>query len=208
MDNFFTMPLIAILRGIRPEEAADIGCALVEAGITFIEVPMNSPSPIDSIAALYQAVGQQATLGAGTVTKPASCHDILQAGGQLIISPHTDPAIIQQALTLGQIPMSGFFTPTEAFTAIQAGATFLKYFPATAGGTSLCKALKAVLPKNIHMLAVGGITPRNMSEFMTNGISGFGLGSSLYRAGDDAEKVYKKAIDFTTAYTKLKEKQS
>ncbi len=181
-------PLIAILRGIRPHEAVEIGHVLIDIGFTCLEVPLNSPEePLASIYHLAQAFKGKALIGAGTVLQRQQVIDVAKAGGRLIISPHTNPSIIHTAKENELACIPGFATPTEAFTAIDAGADALKFFPATSPAT--LKAIKTILPEKIAIFPVGGITPLNMKEYKQAGATGFGLGSALYQPGDSPFKV-------------------
>ncbi|MEL8055890.1 MAG: 2-dehydro-3-deoxy-6-phosphogalactonate aldolase [Pseudomonadota bacterium] len=194
-------PLIAILRGLKPEEAVEIGEALYAAGIRLMEVPLNSPRPLDSIKALSDAFQNRAIVGAGTVLTTEQVDEIAAAGGKLIVSPNTNPDVIKRAKHQNLIPIPGVFTPTEAFAAIEAGAEILKLFPADTGGPDHLEALKAVLPKDIRVLAVGGVGPDTYSNWSIAGADGAGCGSTLYSAGDDVETVRRKA-DALVAATK------
>lgn len=188
-----TCPLVAILRGLKPEEAVEIGESLYGAGIRLMEVPLNSPRPLESIAALSDAFQNRAIIGAGTVLTTEQVDEIAAAGGKLIVSPNTNPDVIKWAQHQNLIAIPGVFTPTDAFAAIEAGAEILKLFPADTGGPSHLKALKAVLPKDIRVLAVGGVGPDTYSNWRAAGADGAGCGSTLYSAGDDAETVRCKA---------------
>lgn len=185
-------PLVAILRGIRPEEAGDIGAALVEAGITTLEVPLNSPDPMRSIATLARAL-PQALVGAGTVIDPADAARVADAGGRLVVTPHADPEVVRAAKAAGLFAVPGFFTPGEAFALLRAGADALKLFPSEAHSPAVLKALLAVLPKGTKVLPVGGIGAENMAAWRAAGAAGFGIGSALYRPGDSAAAVAGKA---------------
>lgn len=192
--------LIAILRGIRPEEAQDIGLALHSAGIRLIEVPLNSPEPLRSIRALRDALPEDTLIGAGTVLRPAYCAEIADAGGQLIVMPHSDPLVIRAAKAAGLACAPGVATPTEAFAALAAGADALKMFPAETLGPMGLKAWRAVLTPPVAIVPVGGITPDGLGPYLAAGASGFGLGSALYRAGDSAETVARRALAFVHAW--------
>ena len=169
--------LIAILRGITPAEAAPAALALVKAGITRIEVPLNSPEPLESIHMLAQAHAD-ALVGAGTVLTAAQVRDVHAAGGQLIVSPNFDAQVVSTAVQLGMVCLPGIATPTEAFGALAAGATGLKLFPAEAASPAVLKAMLAVLPRGTRMMPVGGITPQNMAPWHAAGAAGFGIGSA------------------------------
>ena len=194
-----SMPLLAVLRYIKPEEALAIGNVLVEAGIVCLEVPMNSPNPCKSIELLAKAYGADAFVGAGTVLDPLDVKRIADAGGQVIISPHTDVAVISEAKRLGLCCIPGFVTPTEAFTALKAGADALKLFPAEGCSPGVLKALRAVLPTDSAIFLTGGITPEKMADYMKAGANGFGLGGALYQPGDAPDVVAKKAQQFVIA---------
>ena len=195
-----THGLIAILRGLRPEEARDIGLALHGAGIRLIEVPLNSPEPLQSIRILRDALPDDTLVGAGTVLQPEACADIAAAGGQLVVMPHSDPAVIRAAKALDLACAPGVATPTEAFAALAAGADVLKMFPAETLGPTGLKAWRAVLTPPVAIVPVGGITPDAIQPYLAAGASGFGLGSALYRAGDDAATVAQRATAFVRAW--------
>ena len=186
-------PLIAIIRGVTPDEAEAIGEAVYEAGIRIIEVPLNSPDPLSSIERLAAAFGERMLVGAGTVLRWGEIHDIKTAGGRLIISPNTNAEVIAAAAAAGMISCPGYFTPSEAFTALDAGATALKLFPAEGASPDVLKAHLAVLPKDVPLLVVGGIKPDNMQPWISARAEGFGLGSGLYKAGQSAEETFEKA---------------
>ena len=193
---FARCPLVAILRGVRPDEVEPIGDALVEAGFTLIEVPMNSPDPLGSIGRLARRLEGKALVGAGTVLTPDQVDAVQQAGGQLIISPNSNLSVIARSAEAGLISMPGYFTPTEAFAAVQAGASALKLFPAEAATPTVLKAQRAVLPKELPVLAVGGINPGNMGPWVAAGADGFGLGSALYKPGATVAQVREAAQAF------------
>ena len=186
-------PLVAILRGVTPAEAEAIGDAIFEAGIRIIEVPLNSPDPLASIVQLAKKFGDRALVGAGTVLKAEDVARVRDAGGQLIVSPDTNPEIIAATASAGLISSPGYFTPSEAFTAIRAGATALKLFPAEAASPAVLKAQLAVIPRDVPVLAVGGIKPDNMRPWLDVGASGFGLGSGLYQPGQTPAETLEKA---------------
>ena len=186
-------PLIAILRGVKPDEADAIGDALFEGGLRIIEVPLNSPEPLRSIELLATKFGERALVGAGTVLDPADVERVRDAGGRLIVSPDTNPEVIAAAARSGLVSTPGYFTPSEAFTALRAGATALKLFPAEAASPAVLKAQLAVLPKDVTVLIVGGIKPDNMQPWLTAGAKGFGLGSGLYKPGQSAAETLDKA---------------
>ncbi|WP_237214509.1 2-dehydro-3-deoxy-6-phosphogalactonate aldolase [Falsiroseomonas oryziterrae] len=186
-------PLVAILRGVRPDEVEAIGAALVAEGIAVIEVPLNSPEPLESIRRLAARVGNAALVGAGTVLDPADCARIAAAGGRLVVTPHADPDVVRAAKAAGMFAVPGFFTPAEAFALLKAGADALKLFPAEGASPAMLKALLAVLPKGTMILPVGGVDATNMAPWRAAGAAGFGLGSAIYRPGDDAVAVAGKA---------------
>ncbi|WP_374730605.1 2-dehydro-3-deoxy-6-phosphogalactonate aldolase [Aliirhizobium terrae] len=191
--------LIAILRGITPDEAEPIGEALIEAGWRIIEVPLNSPDPLKSIEKLQKRFGDQALIGAGTVLTPAQVADVAATGANVIISPNANLSVIESSVAKGMVSLPGVATPTEAFAAIGAGATGVKAFPAEAIPPNVIKAWKAVLPKEIPVLAVGGVTPDNMKAFSEAGAAGFGIGGALYKPGSDVTTVAAKARQFIDA---------
>jgi 2-dehydro-3-deoxyphosphogalactonate aldolase len=203
-DAMAALPLVAILRGVRPEDAVAIGEALVAEGFRLIEVPLNSPEPLESIRRLATALAGRAVVGAGTVLKTSDVDGVADAGGTLIVMPHTDTEVIKRAKARGLIAMPGFATPSEAFAALNAGADALKLFPAEANPPPVLKAMKAVLPKAVPVLPVGGIAPETMAPFVAAGAAGFGLGSALYQPGASAAAVAAKAKAFTAAWAKLR----
>jgi 2-dehydro-3-deoxyphosphogalactonate aldolase len=192
-------PLVAIVRGIRPDEAEAVGEALVDAGIRIIEVPLNSPDPLASIALLAARFGDRVTIGAGTVLDPADIPRIADVGGRIIVSPNADTAVIAAAAAAGLVSAPGYFTPTEAFAALRAGAHVLKLFPAEGASPAVLKAQRAVLPKDVPILMVGGITPDNMANYLAAGANGFGLGSGLYSPGRSAGDVAERARGYVAA---------
>jgi len=192
-------PLIAILRGLRPEEAQAVGGALIEAGVRIIEVPLNSPEPLESIALLGRAFGEVATIGAGTVLAAADVRRVADAGGQLVVAPNTDVAVIAETVACGLVSAPGYFTPSEAFAAIAAGAHAIKLFPAEAAGPAVVKAQLAVLPKSVPLVVVGGVTPESIGPYMAAGARGFGLGSGLYKPGMSAAEVGERARRYVAA---------
>ena len=196
---FAQCPLIAILRGVKPDEVEGIGDALADAGFTLIEVPLNSPDPIDSIARLARRLAGRAMVGAGTVLREAEVASVAEAGGTLIISPNANPGVIGAAAQRGLISLPGIATPTEAFAALDAGATALKLFPAEAASPAVLKAMRAVLPSATRVLPVGGIAPDTMQPWRDAGAPGFGLGSALYKPGFTADQVGERAAAFVGA---------
>ena len=193
------LPLIAILRGLKTAEAAEIGDVLVEAGFRLIEVPLNSPQPLDSIALLSKRF-PQAMIGAGTVLTAAEARDVASAGGELIVAPNFDRDVVAETVRLGMTSLPGIMTPTEAFAALAAGAHGLKLFPAELASPAVVKALLAVLPKGTSLIPVGGIGANNLGVWRAAGATGFGLGSSLYKPGDDAATVRAKAAAIVSAF--------
>ncbi|MCU6455165.1 2-dehydro-3-deoxy-6-phosphogalactonate aldolase [Sphingomonas sp. A2-49] len=198
-DAFAACPLVAILRGLTPAECDGVGDALVDAGFTLLEVPLNSPDPLVSIARMAARYRGRAMVGAGTVLTPAAVAAVAEAGGDLVISPNTDPDVIRAAVARGLVSMPGYYTPSEAFAALAAGAHALKLFPADGATPAFLKAQRAVLPRDLKVLAVGGIAPDTMGPWRTAGADGFGLGSNLYRAGKPAADVARDAAAFVTA---------
>ena len=193
------LPLVAILRGIRPDEAVGIGAALIEAGILRIEVPLNSPDPLNSISRLAQEFGETALIGAGTVLTPGDAQRVRAAGGRLVVSPNADPQVIRAARTAGMVALPGVFTATECFSALAAGASGLKIFPAAQLGSAGLSALRAVLPREVPVYAVGGIGAEDFAEWVAAGATGFGLGSSLYKPGLGAAEVGRRAAEAVRA---------
>jgi 2-dehydro-3-deoxyphosphogalactonate aldolase len=194
------LPLVAILRGLTPIEAADIGDAIVEPGFRLLEVPLNSPEPLASIA-LMRTRFPRALVGAGTVLDVQQVRDVHAAGGELIVSPNFNAQVIAEAVRLGMVCLPGVMTPTEAFGALAAGATGLKLFPAELASPAVVKALLAVLPRGTPLMPVGGITPANMAEWRAAGATGFGIGSALYKPGKTASAVRADAARFIAACT-------
>ena len=186
-------PLIAIIRGVTPDEAEAIGEAIFEGGIRIIEVPLNSPEPLKSIERLAAKFGDRMLVGGGTVFTPANVADIQAVGGRLIVSPHTNPNVIRATAQAGLVSCPGYFTPTEAFAALDAGATALKLFPAEGASTAVLQAQMAVIPKDVPMIMVGGIKPDNMQPWIDAGAAGFGLGGGLYKPGQSPAETLDKA---------------
>jgi 2-dehydro-3-deoxyphosphogalactonate aldolase len=186
-------PLVAILRGLTPDDAVPVGVALVEAGILVIEVPLNSPQPFESIRRLASRFGDAALVGAGTVMTEAQVAEVGTAGGRLVVTPHADPALVRAAKARGMLAAPGFFTPAEAFALLAAGADALKLFPAEAASPAVVKALLAVLPRGTAVLPVGGMAAETIGPWRAAGAAGFGIGGSLYKPGDRPEAVGERA---------------
>lgn len=189
-------PLVAILRGVRPDEVVDIGEALVAVGFRIVEVPLNSPEPLESIRRLATAVADRALVGAGTVLDPAQVADVQAAGGRLVVSPSVDAEVIRATVAAGMLSLPGYQTPSEAFAALKAGAHGLKLFPAEAASPAVLKAQRAVLPRDVPVLVVGGVTPGSLGPWLAAGADGFGLGSALYKPGQTAAEVRGQADEF------------
>lgn len=192
--------LIAILRGIAPAEALDTGAALIEAGITVIEVPLNSPEPLESIRRMAAEFGDRAVIGAGTVVTPAQARDVAAAGGRLIVSPNADADVIAETVGLRIESWPGVLTPGECFAALKAGATGLKVFPAFQMGVEGLKAVRAVLPTQTRLYMVGGVGPEDFGTWRRAGADGFGIGSALYRPGRPAAETGRIAREMVAAY--------
>lgn len=192
-------PLVAILRGIRPDEAVAVGAALIEAGVRMIEVPLNSPDPFASIAALQAEFGGIALIGAGTVLDLAAVEQLALTGARLLVTPNTNPAVIARGVELGLEPMPGFLTPTEAFAALAAGARRIKLFPAIAQGPNYLKALREVLPVACGVWAVGGVGPDNARDWLAAGAEGVAAGGSVYKPGMTAAEVSTRARALVSA---------
>lgn len=193
-------PLIAILRGLDPVKAAEIGEVLFAAGFGLIEVPLNSPEPLKSIRSLRDALDGRAVIGAGTVLTREQVKNVADAGGQMIVSPNMNPAVIGETIGQGLASYPGIFSPTEAFAAIDAGASALKVFPASLYGPEGIKAIKAVLPSNMPVLAVGGVGEDTIGEWLDAGADGFGIGSNVFKPVWDASMIGEKAQRFVAAY--------
>lgn len=189
-------PLIAILRGVTPGEVVAVGDALFAAGLRLIEVPLNSPDPLDSIARLAQAFAGRAVIGAGTVLQVSAVAAVRAAGGTMIVSPNTNTEVIAATSKSGLVSLPGFATPSEAFAALDAGATALKLFPAEGASPAVLKAIRAVLPTGVRVLPVGGITADNMAPWLQAGAAGFGIGSALYSPGLAPDEVAVRARTF------------
>lgn len=206
LQDLDARPLVAILRGLTPAEAPAVGDALAEAGFTALEVPLNSPEPLAGIRLLRDRLGDRVLIGAGTVLSPEDVRAVAGAGGQIIVSPNADPAVIAETKRLGLLSLPGVFTPTEAFMALNAGADALKLFPAEIAGPSGLKALRAVLPAASRLYAVGGVSPDNLGDWLAAGASGFGVGSALYKPGMDARQVSERARAFMDAWRRSAER--
>ena len=193
------LPLIAILRGLAPAEAAAVGDAVVDSGFRLVEVPLNSPRPLESIAAMRERF-PTAMVGAGTVLTAAQVRDVHAAGGVLVVSPNFDAEVVAETVRLGMIGLPGVATPSEAFAALAAGASGLKLFPAEAASPAVVRAWLAVLPRGTPLMPVGGITPDNMAAWRGAGATGFGIGSALYKPGKSAEAVREDALAFVSAW--------
>jgi 2-dehydro-3-deoxyphosphogalactonate aldolase len=200
---FERLPLIAILRGVQPTEVEAIGDALVDAGFTLIEVPLNSPDPFDSIARLAKRLAGRAVIGAGTVLAEAQVAAVRAAGGTMIISPNANPGVIAASAAAGLVSLPGIATPSESFAAIEAGANALKLFPAEGASPTVLKAMRAVLPPTMRVLPVGGISPDNMTAWHKAGAAGFGIGSALYSPGLAPDDVAARASAFRRAWEAL-----
>jgi 2-dehydro-3-deoxyphosphogalactonate aldolase len=189
-------PLVAIIRGVTPAEADAIGDALYEGGIRIIEVPLNSPDPLKSIERMAKKFGDAVLVGAGTVLDPVDVQRVRGAGGRIIVSPDTNTEVIAATAAAGLVSSPGYFTPSEAFAAIRAGATTLKLFPAEAANPAVLKAQLAVIPKDVPILIVGGVKPDTMKPWLDAGAAGFGLGGGLYKKGQSAAETLEKARSY------------
>ena len=198
------LPLVAIIRGVTPADVEAVGAALLDAGFRIIEVPLNSPDAFASIERLATLAGDRATIGAGTVLAAADVRRVAAAGGRIVVAPNSDAQVIAATVAAGLVSAPGYFTPSEAFAAIAAGAHALKLFPAEAAGPAVVKAQLAVLPRDIPLIVVGGIRPDNMRPYLDAGATGFGLGSSLYRPGMTAVEVAAAARNFAAAVAGLR----
>ena len=201
-EQYFTQcPLIAILRGVKPDEVEAIGEALVEGGIRIVEVPLNSPDPLESIERLRTRLEGRALVGAGTVLQVEQVEQVRAAGGQLIVSPSTKPAVIAAAVAAGMVSCPGYFTMSEAFAALDAGAHALKLFPAEGASPAVVRAQRAVLPRDTRLIIVGGVGADTMSPWIKAGADGFGLGSGIYKPGQDAAVTLERARAYVGALT-------
>jgi 2-dehydro-3-deoxyphosphogalactonate aldolase len=197
--HFAACPLVAVIRGVKDSEVEAVGEALFEAGIRIIEVPLNSPEPIKSIERLARSMGDRALIGAGTVLRPDEVAAVHGVGGRLIVSPNTNVAVIAATIDLEMVSLPGYFTPSEAFTALDAGAHALKFFPAEAATPAVVKAQRAVLPKGVPLLVVGGIEPQVLGPWLDAGADGFGLGSGVFKPGRTPEQVFERANAYVAA---------
>jgi 2-dehydro-3-deoxyphosphogalactonate aldolase len=195
-DYFSVCPLVGIIRGVTPDEAEAVGAAMFEAGIRIIEVPLNSPDPLASIKRLADSLGDRALIGAGTVLEPAQVAEVKAAGGRLVVSPNTNPSVIRATVEAGLISSPGYFTPSEAFSAIAAGAHALKFFPAEAATPAVLRAQKAVLPSDVPLIVVGGVKPDTLRPWLEAGADGFGLGSGLFVPGQSPAVTAEKALAY------------
>jgi len=193
MDWLVQCPLVAILRGVRPDEVEAIGEALFDAGVRVLEVPLNSPEPVESVRRLAAKFGDRALVGGGTFRREAEVDAVARAGGRLLVTPHADPALVRAAKARGMVAMPGFLTPAEAFALLDAGADALKLFPAEAGGPAMLRALRAVLPEGLPLLPVGGVDAASIPAWGAAGAAGYGCGSAIYKPGDTPETVTAKA---------------
>ncbi|MEO9780020.1 MAG: 2-dehydro-3-deoxy-6-phosphogalactonate aldolase [Sedimentitalea sp.] len=198
-----TRNIVAILRGITPAEALELGGALIDCGITKIEVPLNSPDPFDSIEKLARTFGDHALIGAGTVLTPDDVTRLHEVGGALVVSPDCNPAVIEATKAAGMLSFPGVMTPTECFTALRHGADGLKFFPGTLVGPEGVKAIRAVLPKGTQVLAVGGAGPENFAEWKAAGADGFGIGSALYKPGFTVDDIRQRASRMVAVYDEV-----
>ena len=204
-DAFAQMPLVAILRGITPNEAEPVALALLDAGFTLIEVPLNSPQPMRSIETMVRVVGEQALVGAGTVLTPGEAEQVLATGARLLIAPNMNLSVAHSAAKADACWCPGIFTATEAFAALDAGAAALKVFPAELMPPPGVKALRAVLPATTRVLPVGGITPDRLAAYWQAGANGFGLGGALYKPGDSVDEVTRRAAVFVRTLNDLRQ---
>lgn len=201
------MPLVAILRGVKPTEVVAIGEAIAAAGIHLIEVPLNSPDPFTSIAVLAQALKGRALVGAGTVLTIEDVDRVWEAKGELIVSPNTDLSVIRRTREKGLLSLPGFLTPSEAFAALDAGCHALKLFPAEMAPPSVVRALRAVLPRQAKLLIVGGVSPQTIAPYLSAGVDGFGVGSDIFKPGRDADDVGLRAAALVAAVKSAREAQ-
>ncbi len=202
------MPLVAILRGVGPDEAVEIARRLVDEGITIVEVPLNSPDPFKSIKDIAEAVGDRALVGAGTVLTPEDVSRVMNAGGRLIVMPHSDPAVIRAAVQKGLPVVPGVMTPTEAFAALANGASALKLFPGELIGPKIIRALMAVLPEGTKVIPTGGVDADNLADYWEVGVSGVGVGGALYKPGKSPEQIQADARALVSAIRKVLKRAS
>ena len=193
---FAECPLVAIIRGVTPADAEATAQAIFDGGIRIVEVPLNSPEPFESIRIIADALGDRSLVGAGTVLNPDDVRRVQDAGGRLIVAPNLDPRVVRATVDAGMVSSPGIFTPTEAFAGIAAGAHALKLFPAEAAAPSVVKAMKAVLPRHMPLIAVGGVRVDSIADWLDAGTDGFGLGSSLYKPGQDPARTLEQARAF------------
>ena len=198
-QRFAACPLIAVIRGVRPDEVEAIGGALIDAGIRIVEVPLNSPDPFDSIGRLARRFGDDALIGAGTVLRTQDVARVADVGGRIVVSPGAETNVIAATVAAGMVSAPGYFTPTEGFAALAAGAHALKLFPAEGAPPAVVKAQRAVLPRDVPLIVVGGITPDKMPAYFAAGADGFGLGGALYQPGQTAADVAAQARAFVAA---------
>lgn len=199
-DRYFDQcPLVGIIRGVTPGEAVAIGEALFEGGIGIIEVPLNSPEPLKSIELMAGRFGDRALIGAGTVLTAEDVQHVKDAGGRIVVSPNMNPQVIRATVEAGMVSSPGIFTPTEAFAALDNGAHALKLFPAEGASPKVVKAIRAVLPKDVPLLVVGGVTPESVRGWLEAGASGFGLGGGLYQPGQSADETLEKSRAYVAA---------
>ena len=204
-SHLASMPVVAIIRGVTPDQVVDIANAIYSAGITVIEVPLNSPDPFNSIKKLSQALGNSCVVGCGTLLNKKDAKKVAAAGGQIAVTPNTNPKLIRRCIELGMIPMPGWATPSEAFAAYRAGARYLKLFPASTYGSKHIKAVKDVIPKDAKILAVGGVGSKDAPQWLAAGVDGFGIGSEIYTAGRSAEQVHTRCLDIVAAINSARE---
>lgn len=200
---FDPCPLVAIIRGVTPDEVEAVGEAIFAAGIRIIEVPLNSPDPFESIRRLSARMGERALVGAGTVLNVGQVREVARAGGRLVVSPNTNPDVIRATVHAGMVSAPGYFTPSEAFAALDAGATALKLFPAEAASPALVKAQRAVLPKDLPLLVVGGVSATTLGPWLEAGANGFGLGSGVYSPGRSAKDSGTRASAYVQALASI-----
>jgi 2-dehydro-3-deoxyphosphogalactonate aldolase len=199
---FAECPLVGIIRGVTPAEAEGIASALYDGGIRIIEVPLNSPQPLESIRIIAERFGDRTLVGAGTVLDPEEVLKVRDAMGRLIVSPNTNTAVIEATVAAGMVSSPGYFTPSEALAAIRAGAHSIKLFPAEAASRKVVKSQKAVLPKDVPLIVVGGVTPDAIPGWLEGGADGFGLGGGLYQPGQDAQTTLEKARAYVEAVSR------